>query len=367
MLRFPQQYKHVGTIMETSCNMTCEVVSRCHAMKGGSYRLRKCVLRNHSIAVSKRLSVLQIYILTKGTFQCGTWSQLPDSLYKKIHTCIMSLYRDISGHYFGNTCDKKLMSDADILFEYEMMSPRTMLRCARIQLFARVVKKAPKVLTELVFDMSLLKTGWTASLLKDLRWLSGHEKLSGMCDYDLGQWWGYIRDNLKTFRKEVRAFSKTRLANVMLEQEGPALQTLTATHACDFCPKVCMTFQALSLHRFKAHGLKSAWRKYLDDVYCPVCLRMFWTRERALNHIRYRSRICKHNMLLRGPVISDSEADVLDAADAESHAANHKSGKRRHHVVSPVVQMPGPLWPIIVEEGRQSSHHELGIGQQYFR
>ena len=86
-------YKHVGTKLAVAANLSYEVTSRVDSMRGGSLRLRKCVLRNPAIDVKKLLFVMLVYLLTKGSFQCCTWSSLPDSLYKRFHYAIMSLIK----------------------------------------------------------------------------------------------------------------------------------------------------------------------------------------------------------------------------------------------------------------------------------
>ena len=81
--------------------MADEVATRVALMRYGSYRLRKCILCNRRI--SKRLSVTQCYMLTKGIHQCCTWSALSPRQYKRFHIGIMSLCnRDISGSCHGS-------------------------------------------------------------------------------------------------------------------------------------------------------------------------------------------------------------------------------------------------------------------------
>ena len=79
--------------------------------------------------------------------------------------------RDVSGHYYGNRLDKLILSDDELLYQYELMSPETIIRLARLSLFARVCVKAPEPLSKLVCDMEVFSSGWTASVISDLKWL----------------------------------------------------------------------------------------------------------------------------------------------------------------------------------------------------
>ena len=123
------------------------------------------------------------------------------------------------------------------------------------------------------------------------------------------------------------------------------------------------TPQQLALHRFKAHGAKHAIRTYVNTTFCVVCLREFWCRDRLLNHLRYRSKTCYNNIVLRGPVLSIAEADIFDAAEHVKNAKLSKMGKRSHFASITSVRLIGPLQPIILPEpNRESAHHPLGRG-----
>ena len=119
---------------------------------------------------------------------------------------------------------------------------------------------------------------------------------------------------------------------------------------------------------FKKHGVKNIWRQYVGyHVHCPVCLKLFWSRERVLNHIRYRSKVCKHNLLLRGPIISEEDALIIDKAEALGHIKLAHSGRKRCAAVEPVLRLHGPLLPTILNPGTVTSgHHQLGRGHNYY-
>jgi len=378
-LRFVDGYKHVGTKLAAGARLGGEVSMRCGAMRSGSYRLRKCVLKNQSIVLDKRLFILQCYLLTKGTFQCSTWSELPASVYKRFHSCIMSLYRDVCGCYYGNPSGNKMVSDVDMLYNFPIMCPHTILRVARIQLFIRLVRKAPPVLMKLVSDMASLSSGWTHSLLGDLRWLSlcpKFETIAGQLGdnsvntdiYDC--WFAYARDNHKFMSREVKKFARTRIANIPPLDDGKAGMTNLAcdsNHECEICNLSFDTFQKMCLHKFKKHGVKNIWRLYIGSfTHCPVCLRQFWSRERLLNHVRYRSKVCKYNLQMRGPVCDAITADELDTAEADANAILYRGGKRRHVVIDPVMQLSGPVMPIL-QIGAVQTSHRLGNGHNYLR
>ena len=138
-------------------------------------------------------------------------------------------------------------------------------------------------------------------------------------------------------------------------------------HTCNVCDKSFCTLQSVSLHEFKAHGVKNIWRRYLDTTVCSVCLKEFWCRERIINHIRRGSKVCQNQLQIRGPIVTEAQADEMDKSQAASNVHLYKQGQRRHKAYNPVVQLQGPLLPIILFEGQESHHHSLGRGHNYCR
>lgn len=259
-------------------------------MKATIQRLRKPIFCNSRLDVTKRLFIFQVYVATKGSFQCSTWSCMSDSVYGKFHECIMYGYRLITGHYHGNPFGKDIISDDDLLCQYDVMYPHTMIRVSRMIFLSRLDLKAPNQLMSLVKDLAADAVGWAKLLQEDLRWLTASTDSSACAGVDFGQWIEFVQASPKKFNKYVRTFSRSRLANVPLFGRKQVRPPEPGGYACTSCPMVFGTLQKLSLHCFKAHGIKNVWRTYVGyHLYCSICLRMFWTRERLINHVRDRS------------------------------------------------------------------------------
>ena len=125
-----------------------------------------------------------------------------------------------------------------------------------------------------------------------------------------------------------------------------------------------MSSQAHAVHNFTKHGIKCGFRNYVPFTHCLVCMREFWSRERCLNHVK-KSKVCKYNLILRGPCLTQDEADVLDQNERMRNRQLHLVGRRRHAVDNAAVRLPGPLEPIILLESQVSTHHPLGCGQRH--
>ena len=215
--------------------------------------------------------------------------------------------------------------------------------------------------------MATLGKGWTQSVITDLRWLVISPKFESCSGLSFSEWWGYIKSNGKSMSKDIRRYSKERIANVMIHgMPHKSLRSLGELHCCNLCDKSYGTFQSLSLHLFKAHGVKNIWRRYIDTTICTVCLKEFWCRERVLNHIRRGSRVCQNQLHMRGPILTEAQALAIDQSQAAMNVHLYRQGQRRHKAMSPVIQMQGPLLPIMLPEGQESHRHALGRGHNYF-
>jgi hypothetical protein len=99
----------------------------------------------------------------------------------------------------------------------------------------------------------------------------------------------------------------------------------------------------LALHRKVTHSLDDGLSRYVSDVFCPVCLVYFHSRVRLLNHIRYKSAVCRTNLILQGPVLTAEEASELDCQCRPGHRELASKGLRPHVALAPCFRGSGSL------------------------
>jgi len=370
-LNVVKSYQHVGTLSPISCNPGEEVTKRIGIMRSDSRALCKKILKIPEIPMSKKINVIQTFVLTRGTFQCGTWPALSDVQYKRFHGSILKLYRDATGNSFRYKSEDddgafdvtSMFNDDDIIYRYMFMCPKTMLRLARLLLFVRIIIKTPPLLLELAqaHDMPVFRKGWVSSLKSDLFWLSSAEAFSSCGSFSVTQWVAFLAAAPGRYLKQIKAFCKSPFANICTQwATSSVLKQYSSPIVCYICGKESNSLQAHSVHLSSSHNIKSKFRRYVDGATCRVCLRNFSSRECCLNHVRYRSKVCYANALMRGPVLTIEEADALDQQERSEYQALHRAGKRRHVASVPCMQAHGPLLPIITL--RHSEHHPLGYG-----
>ena len=131
----------------------------------------------------------------------------------------MQIYREItnSGYYISGT----RLTDYDVLTQYKLIGPATILSLARILLFSRIILKDVDTLIKLI-NIPSHNRGWCSALMSDLKWLCLSEHYSDFSDYDIFQWIVHIKSDPSKFANKVRVFACLPAANLNLSYSSPA-------------------------------------------------------------------------------------------------------------------------------------------------
>ena len=203
--------------------------------------------------------------------------------------------------------------------------------------------------------------------MADFKWLSCFEQFSECSGWNFQQWQAHLNAELKSMAKLIKKVCKSPFAIICAQWAVfSVLQAFSDPIVCNICGKVSKSLQAHSVHSYRVHGIRCRLRTYVPHTHCLICLREFWTRERCLNHIRYPSKVCRFNSVLRGPILNDLEADSLDQEWLRHNRQLHASGRRRHAVDRPSIILHGLLLPIILMDGQASAHHSPGVGHRHY-
>lgn len=375
-LRVVNSYSHVGTSSPAGYNMCDEVTKRNAMMRSEARNLCKHALRIGTIPTVKKIGVVQAYMLSKGIFQCGTWPMLPDVLYKRFHTTILNVYRNATGSYFklakdadggvGVDVSSIFNDDDDVICQHGFICPRTMLRLARLSLLCRIIRKSPPGLLELIRAQAATrpKRGWVSSLHDDFLWLRHCEDFMQCKSFDVSPWLDHLGHDINASLSKIRKFCHSPFANIMANwADAPVLKVFAAPIQCQVCGHTSKSHQAHAVHLASKHAIKCKFRRFVDGPVCRIRLKNFGTRVRCINHAK-KCLVCKMNLLIRGPVISQAEADELNAAECQRNVKLYAAGRRSHHAEVPCIQGCGPLLPIIASQ--PSSHHALGVGHNFY-
>ena len=97
---------------------------------------------------------------------------IPQNVYGRLFHSIMYAYRIATHSKFDVERVDSMLSDADLIHEFSLVSPSCMIRACRLTLFARLILKAPKHIHDIVHSMYRFDIGWIHALKEDLLWLS---------------------------------------------------------------------------------------------------------------------------------------------------------------------------------------------------
>ncbi len=117
---------------------------------------------------------------------------------------------------------------------------------------------------------------------------------------------------------------------------------------------------------FMDHATLSIYLSVLSIVLFALCF--FHNRVRLLNHLKYRSTVCRLNLMMSGPLISVEQADVLDEGCRDLRRRRYAAGLRAHSVCAePCFRLCGPLpLPLIIDGSKHTNNcHMLGFGRNY--
>ena len=176
------------------------------------------------------------------------------------------MYRSITGLHHGNSYDTEVISDSDLIDKYDVISPSTLLRVARLLLLGRLALKAPDELMTLLVDMGSSNIGWPASVLSDLKWLTISESFAGCAGHDLSGWIQCVAEKPILFKQGVTKFARCKFAN-MYDRTDPVAKVATSAcnYDCNMCDSSFETLQQFSLHMFKKHDVKHVMRLYINN------------------------------------------------------------------------------------------------------
>jgi hypothetical protein len=234
----------------------------------------------------------------------------------------MAVYRDATGSFYDpENGSKSLPTDEEVINNHNLMCPATIVRCARVQLLLRIIRKQSTALLAVISEMSRFKSGWCHDTLDDIKWMSIEPKVISCNPDSLSICINMWRGKAHLVARRVRAFCSLPFANLI--HHWAVTRSLTNSNAfvfCSSCDKAFKSMQSLTLHQFKAHGIKDPIRLKVPSTCCPICLKEFWTRPRIINHVK-KTQTCRLNLSLHEPYITCDEADELDNLFKADNAA----------------------------------------------
>jgi hypothetical protein len=181
-----------------------------------------------------------------------------------------------------------------------------------------------------------------------------------------GQWCNAVRGNPASFKKKLRlACQDPEICSRAAWANSRHLHSLGQTWQCGDCEQSFKSRQASAVHRVRKHSFRQMSHWLVEDTSCPACLKEFWTRHKALEHLQEKAPRCCAYIALTAPRLSDARVDELDE-DARQYAKSMNTvGSRRATALRTAIRLSGPLPNVPMEELPTGRHHPLGIGHRW--
>ena len=201
-LRMVDEYKHLGSLISAAGTADRDVAVRLGAMVQASKGFVRRLFPDDEVTDIRKLTVLTVYLFTKGMSHIGTWRVLGPKVEHKIHSTIMRLYRHAVSETWKSENGTQLVDEA-VIQKYGLTTPLNMVVLAMMQLFGRIVLKAPSCVLQLLAAAANANSkSWLAAVAADIKFLVSmpHIRASGMAEL-LGRSPSAIASWVEAFRK----------------------------------------------------------------------------------------------------------------------------------------------------------------------
>ena len=283
LLHVTRTYKHLGTVASADLSMQPEISSKIASMRNAVKAVKGDFLSRPSIPLEPRLLVLNTLVFSKGLFQAGTWPLLYVSELSRLHKQIMSIYASIvdAGIHVASRRSHDLLLQVD-----GVIAPFILLTCLRIRLFIRIVLQAPEPVLVVLFEAQGGQRAWIDAVEHDLRFISLNSlAFSFMARAPVRKWVETIRLNPRSIYASLNdAVAEKRLNAPSAWARSKRLRDMHSVFRCEHRDCTAGSRQA-AIHAFKSHGRQRLARSFIDCPYCPVCLQMFYSREKVICHL----------------------------------------------------------------------------------
>ena len=337
-------YKHLGSTL--SCDYSCapELTQRANDMWGAMRPLHGRFFRLQRVPIKTKAHVASAVVMARGFYNAGTWPLLRANESRRLFSATARAQTAIFDDGYSKThCERPPYRW--VVSQDEVLAPDAMISLQRLSLLTRIATSDPGLLCDAIIVAQGAPRSWLKAVRHDLerfaRTEKYFEKFTALADDEL---FTAVHASTGLFRKQLQSASWSRAYNIgLVEHATPCGTALVGAFRCHQCNADFSSQQALKVHQFKSHGVKTAIRAFVGSVQCPACLGHFHTRPRLCTHLQAGSARCKAFVMATQTRLSNDELAALDSADALANRQLAKSGRLRTHAEQATTCSNGPL------------------------
>ena len=192
-------YKHMGSWTDCMGSRMPDIKARTGSMLGSYRDIKSKIVRNPTIPEKHRLTIVVIYLVSKGFYNAGTWRALKVAEARLVHVSLMRIYRGVL-RVDCPGCEH--LTDDEVIARLKCQSPLSTVTYLRISLCVRLLVKSHYGVLSLLAASFGAPGSWLSAVHSDLnRLASVSEKLAEMRDSSTDRWVALIRQYPKNFLK----------------------------------------------------------------------------------------------------------------------------------------------------------------------
>ena len=321
-LRVEATYKHLGCQQEAGGALNCEI-SRRISLAWSAFRGLRRLLCGSTLSCSTRLRLLHVLIFTKLFYGSGTWYVLPQKTMLRIAKCYIGLVRCVTKQVFVKGKQEKIMSNDELLAQYNLPDVRTILARERLLYAYRAWHHGGQALWKaLDQEHAICHDSWMHGLLADLKWIRevlgptfGHDFNETTKSWDVlpkSRWKSAVNTAVRRHLLQEQIAWKLFKGSL---SDAVEEQNLDDGWMC-FCAATFSTKRALRTHQTTKHHNRTIESKFTAGTICPCCLLQFWTRGRLMQHLRYIGRAGTLNRCYNFLYVHQYQADPEGTEEA---------------------------------------------------
>ena len=171
------------------------------------------------IPVPRKINIACAYLFSRLAFAAGAWSKLSMAETRAFGSAVMYVWRRTTSTTFAKLkrAELPLLSDDEVINEFDLIAPRNIVRLARLNLLIRVVNCNNGTLEAVIHAARHAQHGWLAAVEEDFTWIRQVDADINEHRFrhipDLRSWVRQIQQNVPQAKRDVKMICMHKTAS----------------------------------------------------------------------------------------------------------------------------------------------------------